>query len=84
MRHAPLISQEAINFLTECVWSKSPDIFTPSKLQSKSNPSCLDLEQVAMPMVHPTTGKIISSYKRLMNDPATAKTWLMAFGKDFG
>jgi hypothetical protein len=25
----PLISQEAINLLTECVWVKSPDIFTP-------------------------------------------------------
>ncbi len=37
-----------------------------------------------MPMVHPTTGKTINSYMRLMNDPATAETWLMAFGKDFG
>ncbi len=35
-------------------------------------------------MVHPTTGKTISSYKRLMNNPATAETWLTAFGKDFG
>ena len=37
-----------------------------------------------MPMVHPTTGKTISSYKRLMNNPAIAETWLTAFGKDFG
>jgi hypothetical protein len=79
-----MISQEAINFLTECVWSKSPDIFMPSKLQSKSTPSCQDFEQVAMPMVHPTTGETISSYKRLMYDPTTAKTRLTAFGKDFG
>jgi hypothetical protein len=84
IQHAPMISQEAINFLTKCVWSESQDIFTPSKLQSKSNPSCLDFKQVAMPMVHPTTGKTISSYKRLMNNPATAETWLTAFGKDFG
>ncbi len=35
-------------------------------------------------MVHPTMGKMISSYKGLMNDPKTAKVWQMAFGKDFG
>ncbi len=34
-------------------------------------------------MVHPTTGETISSYKKLMHDPAT-KTWKTAFGKDFG
>ncbi len=35
-------------------------------------------------MVHPVTGKTISSYKRLMHDPATAKTWQTAFEWDFG
>jgi hypothetical protein len=35
-------------------------------------------------MVHPVTGKTISSYKKLMHDPATAETWKTAFGKDFG
>ena len=34
-------------------------------------------------MVHPTTGKTISSYKQLMNNPVPANTWQMAFGKDF-
>jgi hypothetical protein len=35
-------------------------------------------------MVHPITGEAISSYKKLMHDPATAKIWQTAFGKDFG
>jgi hypothetical protein len=35
-------------------------------------------------MVHPTTGKTISSYRKLMYNPATSKVWQMAFGKDFG
>jgi hypothetical protein len=35
-------------------------------------------------MVHPVTGRTISSYKKLMNDPATAEVWQTAFGKDFG
>ena len=25
-----IISQEAVNFLTECVWEKSPDLYTPT------------------------------------------------------
>jgi hypothetical protein len=34
-------------------------------------------------MVHPVTGETISSYKKLMHDPATAEVWQTAFGKDF-
>ena len=41
-------------------------------------------EHYANPMVHPVTGKTISCYKQLMNDPATAEVWQTAFGKDFG
>jgi hypothetical protein len=42
-------------------------------------PSCLDFEKVAMPMVHPVTGKTISSYKQLMKDPTTAEMWQTVF-----
>jgi hypothetical protein len=35
-------------------------------------------------MVHPITGKTITSYKQLMKDPVTQDAWMMAFGKDFG
>ena len=84
LRSRNLISQEAINFLTNCVWSKSPDVFTPDKLKPNHALSCLNLEQVAMPMIHPTTGEVISSYKKLMHDPATKDIWQRAFGKDFG
>jgi hypothetical protein len=35
-------------------------------------------------MVHPVTGCTISSYKKLMHDPATAEVWQTAFGKDYG
>jgi hypothetical protein len=40
--------------------------------------------QVTMSMVHPTTGKTISSYKCLMHDAATAERWQTASSKDFG
>jgi hypothetical protein len=35
-------------------------------------------------MVHPITRETISSYKKLMNDPATRETWQTVFGSDFG
>jgi hypothetical protein len=41
-------------------------------------------EHFLCPMVHPSTRETISSYKKLMNDPAVAETWQTAFGKDFG
>jgi hypothetical protein len=59
-----------------------PAIYTPERLKPKKQG--LNFEQVAMPTVHPTTGKTISSYKKLMHDPATSKIWQTAFGKGFG
>jgi hypothetical protein len=44
----------------------------------------LQFKYFANPMVHPVTGKTISSYRKLMQDPATAEVWQTAFGKDFG
>jgi hypothetical protein len=78
------ISQEAINFLTKCVWVNLPDICTLTKLKTKSAPSCLHFVQVAMPMIHSKTGKSISSHKQLMHNPAMSEVWQTAFGKDFG
>jgi hypothetical protein len=37
----PIISQEAINFLTECVWAQSSNIFTPDKLRPATSPIVL-------------------------------------------
>jgi hypothetical protein len=76
------VSQEGINHLTNGVWAKVQVIYTPDKLKPKHQG--LNLEQVAMPMVHPTTGETISSYKKLMHDPATSEIWQTVFGKDLG
>ncbi len=40
-------------------------------------------EHYANPMVHPITGETISSYEKLMNNPATAEIMKTALGKDF-
>jgi hypothetical protein len=42
------------------------------------------VEHFTLPMVHPVTGETISSYKKIMNDPATSEIRQTAFGKDFG
>ncbi len=58
--------------------------FMPRKPAPPTYTDSTHYAHVAAPMIHPTTGEIISSYKRLMNDPATAEVWQTAFGKDFG
>jgi hypothetical protein len=62
-----------------------PISFTPCKLVPATYDTCSTNDaHFAAPMIHPTTGKIISSYKHLMNDPATTVVWQTSFGKDFG
>ncbi len=59
--------------------------FTPHSLQRIGGTHRpMKFEHYANPMVHPITGETISSYKKLMHDPATAEVWQTAFGKDFG
>ncbi len=58
-------------------------IFTPIRLRPPPSPP-VNYEHHAMPMIHPTTRKLISSYKRFMNNPDTAEVWMTTFGKDFG
>ena len=79
-----MISQQSINFLTNEVWNNSSQIYTPGNLRPKEDATSTNLEHLAMPMVHPTMGKTILSYNKLMNSPATMETWHTAFGKDFG
>jgi hypothetical protein len=81
---ARLISQSALNAMTmhEALNITLP--FMPRKLVPPTYTDSTNYAHVAAPMIHPTTGEIISSYKRLMNDPATAEVWQTAFGKDFG
>jgi len=82
---AKLISQHALNALTMKEALYAPPIFAQWNYEHhnfvKNVPNYANF---ASPMVHPTTGETISSYKRLMHDPATAEVWQTAFGKDFG
>ncbi len=70
---------------TTCELSMADTTFMPRALvpfAKTTQATCF--EHYASPMVHPFTGETISSYKKLINDPATAEVWQTAFGKDFG
>jgi hypothetical protein len=60
-------------------------MFTPRDLmQHIVLPFAHRFKHYANLMLHPVTGETISSYKKLMHNPATADIWQTAFGKDFG
>jgi hypothetical protein len=80
-----LVTQHALNALMCYKQNHINFLFTPTALLPsvvKIAPS--HIEHFALSMVHLVTGETISSYKKLMHDPATAEIWQTAFGKDFG
>ncbi len=79
-----IISQQALHLLANNVWDNSNPNFTPRNLRPQEQVNATNLEHLAMPMIHPTMGETITSYKKLMHDPATKDIWQTAFGKDFG
>jgi hypothetical protein len=59
-------------------------MYTPQAMMNKRAQVLPTMfKHFASPMVHPVTGETISSYKKLMNNPAMAEIWQTAFGKDF-
>jgi hypothetical protein len=84
-RKAKSGNSTAINVLTIQEKVSTNRAFTPTALMEFAvmhGPT--KFEHYANPVVHPVTGETISSYKKLMNDPAMAEVWLIAFSKDFG
>jgi hypothetical protein len=80
-----IVMRQAMNVLTIKEKATFNAMFTPRNLmQHAAIPFAHHFEHSANPMVHPMTGETISSYKKLMHNPATAEFWQSAFGKDFG
>eukprot|EP00978_Attheya_sp_CCMP212_P042176 scaffold252677_cov57-Attheya_sp.AAC.2 len=42
------------------------------------------LEHFCAPVIHPTSGDIITSYKKLARDPELKEVWQTSFGKEWG
>ncbi len=80
-----IVRQQALNVMTIKEQVATNIAFKPHSLQpSGVTHGPMKFEHYANPMVHPITGETISSYKKLMHDPATTEVWQTAFGKDFG
>ena len=89
-----VISQEAVNLLTNKLYRSDNDAWTPNTNDFvSSSPTSTDratanyeadMEHFCAPVVHPVTGKTISNYKALARDPVTQETWTTALGKEFG
>ena len=43
-----------------------------------------NLQHFCAPVIHPTTGEIITSYKKLVKDPTLRDVWETGFGKEWG
>jgi hypothetical protein len=79
------VTQQAINVLTIQEEVSLGTMYTLQVLlkeQAQVLPTMF--EHFASPMVHPIMGETISSYEKLMSNPATAEIWQTAFRKDFG
>jgi hypothetical protein len=83
--NAKLISQHALNALTMKEALYAPKTFAQRKyVHHNFVKNVPNYTHFASPMVHSTTGETITSYKRLLHNPAMAEVWQTAFGKDFG
>ncbi len=78
-----IVTQQAINILTIREQASFSTFFTPRALMKHARIP-IHFEHYASMMVHPVMGRMISSYKKLLHDPATAEIWQTAFGKDLG
>ncbi len=78
-----IVTRHAINILTLKEQASFDTIHTPRALMKHAKMR-INMEHYANPMVHSVTGHTISSYKKIMHDPAMAEVWQTAFGKDFG
>jgi len=85
-----MISQEAVNFISEKVYNEDPTTWMPESFITSSpslppkNNYKFDIEHFCAPVIHPITGETITKYQKLIKDPHTKDIWSLAFGKEFG
>ena len=90
-----IISQEALNTITDKVWDDTSTQWTPrdfmeaypTEIKTGQNIFDVDIEHFCAAVVHPDTGETITKYKVLANDkknPTLRETWRTAFGKEVG
>jgi hypothetical protein len=86
------ITQEALQAIALSTIQSAPSKqfpFTHCNQKSESKPDeeyhhSPGMEHFCAPVIHPTSGEIISSYKKLSKDPELKEVWQTAFGKEWG
>ena len=77
--------RHALNLLiTNEFLQGSRKLWTPRRLETTT---CAQSEQAThfcAPVIHPSTGEVITQYKKLAKDPTLRDVWTTAFGKEFG
>ena len=76
-----LISQDALNLLTNNVWDETSPVWTPgafleaypTEIKTGENIHDVDIEHFCAAVVHPDTGETITKYKVLANDKNNPK-----------
>ena len=77
------ITQEALNAFAYTSMSNPPE-WSPARADIPTPVyGTGNVEHFCAPVIHPTTGKIITKYRELANDPETREVWLSPFGKEF-
>eukprot|EP00804_Cyclotella_cryptica_P017050 CCRYP_003285-RA/>CCRYP_003285-RA protein AED:0.19 eAED:0.21 QI:0/0/0/1/1/1/2/0/900 len=88
--HSPtIIAFQAVDHVTNKVYNDNNVVWhplaflalSPSNLASRAD---ADIDHMCAGVVHPTTGKTITSYKKLITCPLLREVWTTAFGKEFG
>ena len=88
--HPNMISQEAINFVTENtyygtnmdIWAPEVFLMADTLLSHKTSNYDTVIEHFCAPVVHLDTSKTIMSYKKLQRDPVMKEVWTRALGNN--
>ena len=52
--------------------------------ENKNGDTAFNIENLCAPVIHPSTGKMITKYAELANDTEMMEIWTTAFGKEWG
>ena len=57
----------------------------PTKIKTMNNAAPhFNIEHFCSPVIHPSTGKMITKYAELVKDPELKEIWMTGFGKEWG
>lgn len=81
-----IISQEALLSVALGVMETRPDWTVPKAMESKSKNGdmAFNIEHFCAPVIHPSTGKMITKWTELANDPEMTEILSTALGKEWG